>query len=112
VRLLLEQPDGRARRELRLAPELGVEPGHDPQQRGLAGAVQAQHADLGAGQEAQRDVLEHLLVGGMRPGQLVHREDVLARHGRLRIGIAFVYEPRPRILSMRPFREWPAVVDK
>ena len=28
-----------------------VQPGHDPEQRGLAGAVQAEHADLGAGEE-------------------------------------------------------------
>jgi hypothetical protein len=85
VRLLLEQPDGGAGRELRLAAELLVTARHDPQQGRLAGAVEAQHADLGAGQEAQRDVLQHLLVGRVRPGQLVHREDVLTRHRRLRI---------------------------
>ena len=54
VRLLLEQPDGRARSELRLAAEVLVDPGHDPQQRGLARAVEAEHADLGPGEEAER----------------------------------------------------------
>jgi putative glutamine amidotransferase len=77
---LLEQPDGGAGSELRLAAELGVAPGHDPQQRRLAGAVEAQDADLRAGHEGERDVLQHLLVGRMRPGQLVHREHVLAGH--------------------------------
>ena len=78
--LLLEQPDGGAGSELRLAAELGVAPGHDPQQRRLAGAVEAQDADLRAGHEGQRDVLQDLLVRGMRPGQLVHREYVLTGH--------------------------------
>ena len=80
LRLLLEQPDGGAGRELGLAAVLGVLTGHDPQQRRLAGAVEAEDADLGAGEERQRDVLEDLLVGRMRPAQPVHRIDVLARH--------------------------------
>ena len=46
LRLLLEQAHGGAGRELGVAVELGVEPGHDPQQRRLAGAVVAEHADL------------------------------------------------------------------
>ena len=112
LRLLLEQADGRAGRELRLAAVLGVAPGHDPQQRRLAGAVEAEHADLGARQEAQRDVLEHLLVGRVRPGQPVHREDVLARHRRLRIRVALVSKRSGRFLSKRPFRKWPASGDK
>ena len=80
LRLLLEQADARAGRELRLAAVLGVLPRHDPQERRLAGAVEAQHADLGAGEEGERDVLQHLLVRRVRPVQPVHRIDVLARH--------------------------------
>jgi hypothetical protein len=80
--LLLEQPDRRARRELRFAPVLGVGARHDPQQRRLAGAVQAEHADLRSRQEAERDVAQHLLVGRVRTGQLVHREDVLVTRHR------------------------------
>jgi hypothetical protein len=60
--LLLEQADGRAGRQLRLAAILLVDPGHDPQQRRLAGAVEAEHADLGAREERERDVLEDLFV--------------------------------------------------
>jgi hypothetical protein len=43
-------------------------PGHDPQQRGLARAVDADDADLHAGQEVQVDVLEALLAAGIGLG--------------------------------------------
>ena len=78
--LLLEQSDGRVRGELGLAVELGVEAGHDPQQRRLAGAVVAEHADLRAGQERQRDVGQDLAVGRVAARELVGREDVLGGH--------------------------------
>ena len=84
--LLLEQPDRRAGGELRVAAVLGVAPGHDPQQRRLARAVVAEHADLGSRQERQRHVLQHLPVRREDLGQAIHREDVLGRHGRARIG--------------------------
>jgi hypothetical protein len=42
--------------------EVVVEPGHDLEHGGLAGAVLAHDADLRAGIEAQVDVLEHLLL--------------------------------------------------
>ena len=76
VRLLRQQADGRAGRELRLAAVVLVDAGHDPEQRGLAGAVEPEHADLGAGEEAEVDVLEDGLVRRVRPAQLVHRVDV------------------------------------
>ena len=56
-----------------------VEAGHDFQQRGLARAVQAQHADLGAGEEGQRDVLQDLSLRRHGLADAVHGEDVL-RH--------------------------------
>ena len=52
----------------------------------LPAPLAPEHADLGAGQERQRDVLQHPLVGRVDAGQLVHREDVLSRHERSRIG--------------------------
>ena len=55
-------------------------PGHDPQQRRLARAVVAEHADLRARVERQRDVVEHRLVRRVDLGQAVHREDVLRGH--------------------------------
>ena len=64
-----------------LAVELGIEPGHDLQQCRLAGAVQAEDADLGARKEGQADVLQHFLAAGPGFGQAVHHIDVLvARH--------------------------------
>ena len=78
--LLLEHADGRAGRERGVAAELLVDPGHDPQQRRLAGAVVAEHADLRAGQEGERDVVEHRLVRRVDLRQAVHREDVLGGH--------------------------------
>ena len=84
VRLLLEQADGRVGREHRVAAEVGVAAGHDVQHRRLAGAVVAEDADLRAGQERERDVLEHRLVGRERLGEAVHLEDVLMGHGCVR----------------------------
>ncbi len=78
--LLLEHADARARCELRLAAVLLVDARHDPQQRRLASAVVAEHADLRAGKERERDVVEHRLVGRVQLRQPVHREDVLRGH--------------------------------
>ncbi len=80
LRLLLEHPDGRARRERGLAAVLLIDPGHDPQQRRLARAVVAEHADLRARVERERDVVEHRLVRRVQLRQAVHREDVLGGH--------------------------------
>ena len=55
--------------------------GHDLEQRRLARAVQADDADLGAGEERQRDVLQDLLAPRIGLGELVHVIDVLGvRH--------------------------------
>ncbi len=80
VGLLGEHPHARARREHRIAAIVLVDAGHDPQERGLARAVVAEHADLGAGVEGQRDVVEDRLVRRMQLRQAVHREDVLGGH--------------------------------
>ena len=53
--------------------------GHDPQQRALAGAVQAEHADLRAGEEREPDVLEDDVVGLVNLAQTLHGVDEL-RH--------------------------------
>jgi hypothetical protein len=56
-----------------------LEPGHDPQQRRLAGPVRAEHADLRAGEEAERDVRQHLPVGAVELVGPVHRVHVVAQ---------------------------------
>ena len=81
--LLLEQADGRAGRELRLAARGLLAAGHDPQQRRLPGAVRPEHADLRPVEERERDVREHLPVGAVELVGPVHRVDVL-RHVMLR----------------------------
>ncbi len=77
LRLLRQQADRRAGCELGDSGGRLVEPGHDPQQRGLAGAVRPQHADLGAGQEGEGDVGEHLPVRAVELVDPVHGVDVL-----------------------------------
>ena len=46
----------------------------------MAGAVVAEHADLRARIERERDVVEHRLVGRVQLRQPVHRKDVLRGH--------------------------------
>ena len=50
---------------------------HDLEERGLARAVEAEHADLGAGEEGKRNVLENLTLRGNDLPDAVHRENVL-----------------------------------
>ena len=79
--LLGQVADAEAGGEAGLARVAVVEAGHDLQQRRLAGAVRAEHADLGAGIERQRDVLQHRLVGRVVPSELVGLVDEFVRHG-------------------------------
>ena len=55
---------------------------HDLHQGGLAGAVDAHDADLGAGIEGQPDILQHLLAARIGLGQTFHHIDEL-RAGHL-----------------------------
>ena len=80
-----------------LAGEFVVEPGHDAQQRRLAGAVDAEHADLGVGIERQVDVLQNLPVARIGLGQTLHVIDELTGHRR---PLAW----RRRLLGARPQR--------
>ncbi len=61
-RLLLQVAYGVARGEHGLAVELLVDAGKDLQQAGLACAVEAQNADLGAVEVGKGDVLQHFLL--------------------------------------------------
>ena len=65
LRFLLEQANAVALAHGDLADVVVILAGHDAQQGGLAGPVQAEHADLGAVIEAQRDIPQDLFVGGM-----------------------------------------------
>ena len=100
-RLLLEHADGRAGVEDRVAVVGVVEPGHDLEQRRLAGAVGSDDADLGAVQEREGDVVEDDLVA-VGLAHVAQGEDVLS-HGpslrgaprRLTIGPVALGDARP-----------------
>ena len=80
LRLLLQVADARALRDPALAHVVGVDAGHDAQQRRLARAVDAEHADLGVRIEGEIDVLEHLAVARIGLGQTLHVIDELTGH--------------------------------
>src|SRR5262249_56077945 len=65
----------------RRAGELGDGPGHDLEQRALAGAVQPHDADLGAWEERQPYALQDLPVGRVDLAEILHDVDVLIGHG-------------------------------
>ena len=102
--LLLEQADGRARRELGDAGRRLLLARHDPQERRLAGAVRTEHADLRAREERERDVREHLPVGAVELVGPVHREDVIAAQ---RLATIAAGRRRPGTVSPWPFKPQP-----
>ena len=76
-RLLLEHADRRVGVEDRVAVVGVVEPRHDLEQGGLAGAVGSDDADLGAVEEREGDVVEDDLVT-VGLAHVAQREDVLS----------------------------------
>ena len=80
LRLLLQVADARALRRPGLAGVLLVEAGHDAQQGRLAGAVDAEHADLGVGIELQVDVLQDFPVPRINLGETLHVINELTGH--------------------------------
>ena len=78
--LLAQVADGEAGGQAGLAGEPVVEPGHDPEEGGLARPVRTDDADLGARVERDRDVLEDRLVRRVMPGELERRVDELVGH--------------------------------
>ena len=83
LRFLRQIADADIRLVLYLAVIFLVGIGHDAQHRRLAGAIQAEQADLGAGEEGQRDVLDDLAFRGNDFAHSEHRHYVLG-HGVLR----------------------------
>ena len=77
LRLLRQVAHLDARHRHGFAVDLLVEAGHDLEQRGLAGAVGAEHADLGAREEAQGNILQDLALGWHGLAHPVHRVYVL-----------------------------------
>ena len=92
-RLLQKDAHGVARRQARLAVGDFLQAGHDLQQGGLAHAIGPHDADLRAGIERQRDVVENNLVAHRLAG-LVHLVDELCHDA-----------PVPSARSLGPQRE-------
>src|SRR5207244_5481640 len=63
LRLLRQIADPESRGGKRLAEEVTVDAGHDAEQRGLAGAVRAEHPDLRSVEKRQPDAAEDLPLG-------------------------------------------------
>src|SRR5690606_28817675 len=80
-RLLRQVADLGAGLRTGLALEVLVDAGHDLEHGRLAGAVEAEQADLGAREEAQRDVLDDLPLRRDHLADPVHGVDVLRGHG-------------------------------
>jgi hypothetical protein len=75
--LLLQKTDLDAGLRPCLALEVRVDACHDLQQRRFARAVHAEHADLGAGEEAQADVAQDVPFRRNDLADAVHRKNVL-----------------------------------
>jgi hypothetical protein len=65
-----------------VAVDTRVDFSHDAQQRALARAVRAEHADLGPVQERQRDAVEDDAVRRIALHQAVQGQDDLLAHSR------------------------------
>src|SRR3954449_8854750 len=83
MRLLFEVADPSALGDPAFADEVLVDAAHDPQQGGLARAVDAEHADLGVRVERQMDVVQNLSVRRVGLGQTLHVIDELTGHSAL-----------------------------
>ncbi|KAF1858260.1 hypothetical protein Lal_00014761 [Lupinus albus] len=77
LRFLRQVADVQARHRARFALDVGVDAGHDLQQRRFPRAVQAQHADLRAREERQRNVLQDLAFRWDDLAHAVHGVDVI-----------------------------------
>ena len=103
-RLLLQHPRGVAPAQHGLAVEVVVHASHDAQHGALAGAVEAQHTDLGPQKVAEGDVLDDRLAV-VDLGDPHHRVDDLGlvalglghggirQKGRARRGLSRIAEP-------------------
>ncbi|MNS65190.1 hypothetical protein D3C72_983420 [compost metagenome] len=80
LRFLRQVADVQARHGDGFAFDLFIDASHDLQQRRLARAVQAQHADLGARKKRKRDITQNLPLGRHDLADAVHGVDVLG-HG-------------------------------
>lgn len=87
LRLLRQITDLDARLRARFPFDIGIDAGHDAQQGGLTGAVQAQYADFCPREEAQGDVFQNMTLRRYHFADAVHGIDVLS-HVALSLSIS------------------------
>src|SRR5438034_6947592 len=80
LRLLRQVADAQAVGGKRLAEEVAVGAGHDAQQRRLAGAIGAEHADLRPVEEREIDAAQDLPLGRDDLAKILHDEGVFPGH--------------------------------
>src|SRR5213076_1011583 len=80
LRLLRQVADAQAVGGKRLAEEVAVDAGHDAQQRRLAGAIGAEHADLRPVEEREIDATQDLPLGRDDLAKILHDERVFTGH--------------------------------
>src|SRR5438034_1097494 len=80
LRLLRQVADAQAVGGKRLAEEVAVDAGHDAQQRRLAGAIGAEHADLRPVEEREIDAAQDLPLGRDDLAKILHDEGVFPGH--------------------------------
>ena len=78
LRLLRQVANVQTRHGNSFAFNFLVQPRHDLEQRGFARTVQAQHANLGAREEAERNVFQNVPLGWHDFANAVHGENVLS----------------------------------
>ena len=99
LRLLFEKAHGVARLEMNSPIKLLVAPGENAHERGLAGAIESEHADLRSVVKRQRNVAEDFLaLDFLRDAH--HRENDLGfvglGHGEERLGFCHSFKPREK----------------
>jgi hypothetical protein len=77
LRFLRQVTNVQTRHRARFALDVGVDAGHNFQQGRFTGAVQAQHADLRAREEGQRNIFQNLALGRDDFAHAVHGIDVV-----------------------------------
>ena len=120
LRLLLEQTDVITGLEVHVTVELRIASAQDAHERGFAGTVETEHADLRAVEKRQRDVAEDFLaLDFLRDAD--HRENdfgsfVGLRHGRAAFSVSAEFQAA-RCRRAQPLRglsvppsacDWPA----
>ncbi|MND56078.1 hypothetical protein D3C80_471740 [compost metagenome] len=87
LRFLRQVADFNPRLRARFAFDIGIDTGHNAQQGGFTGAVQAQHANFGAREAAQGDIFQDVTLRRYHFADAMHGIDVLSH-----VALASLYQ--------------------